>query len=77
MFSNVPDPLHMVPIKAGDYIEYSGVEFDGATIVYGMVVNIGITTSGNQPGFVRVEDALIGIGDASADVEAARYRVRI
>jgi len=67
----------MVPIKAGDYIEYSGVEFDGATIVYGMVVNIGITTSGNQPGFVRVEDALIGIGDASADVEAARYRVRI
>lgn len=75
-YSNVPDPLHMVPIKAGDYIEYSGVEFDGATIVYTMVVNIGITTSGNQPGFVRVEDALIGIGDGNADVEAARYRVR-
>ena len=72
--STVPDATHMVPIRAGDYIEYSGVQFNGETVCYGMVVNIGIQTAGNQPGFVRVEDALIGIGDAGADVEAARYR---
>lgn len=65
----------MVPIRVGDYIEFSGVLFDGATIVYTMVVNIGITTSGTQPGFLRVEDALIGVSDFNADVEAARYRV--
>jgi hypothetical protein len=67
----------MVPIKVGDYVEYSGVEFDGATIVFGMVVNVGITTSGNQPAFIRVEDALIGVADSSVDVEAARFRVSL
>ena len=65
----------MVPIIVGDYIEYSGVQFQGETICYSMVVNIGISTPGTQPGFVRVEDALIGIADTNVDVEAARFRV--
>lgn len=73
--SNLPDQSHMVPIRVGDFIEYSGVQFDGATIVYNMVVNLGITTSGSQAGFLRLEDAIIGIGDANADLEAARFRV--
>jgi hypothetical protein len=65
----------MAPLRVGDYIEYSGIQFEGETIVYGLVANIDILTSGTQPGFVRVEDALIGIGDANIDVEAARDRV--
>ncbi|KAK0118027.1 hypothetical protein ONS95_012338 [Cadophora gregata] len=64
----------MVPIRVGDYIEYSGIQVGGETIVYGMVVNIDIQTSGSQPGYVRVEDALIGVQDASPLVEAARHR---
>lgn len=65
----------MVPIRVGDYLEYSGIQAGGETICYSIVVNIDITTSGAQPGFVRVEDALIGVADASVAVEAARYRV--
>lgn len=77
--STVPDALHMVPMKAGDYIEYSGVVLPsdkGTTVCYGIIVNVGVQTDGEQPGFVRVEDALIGVADANIDVEAARYRVR-
>ena len=72
--SVIPDPLHMAPLRVGDYIEYSGVQYNGETIVYGLVANIDIRTSGTQPGFVRVEDAIVGIGDTGADVEAARSR---
>lgn len=73
--SNVPDALHMVPIQVGDYVEYSGVQFQGVTLVYQMSVNIDIKTSGTQPGFVRIEDTIIGVADTSVDVETARYRV--
>ncbi|KAH7391282.1 hypothetical protein BKA64DRAFT_710191 [Cadophora sp. MPI-SDFR-AT-0126] len=70
----VQNATAMVPIRVGDYIEYSGIQVGGETIVYGMVVNIDIQTSGSQPGYVRVEDALIGVQDASPTVEAARHR---
>ncbi|KAH9209682.1 hypothetical protein DL95DRAFT_526720 [Leptodontidium sp. 2 PMI_412] len=70
----VPNATQMVPMKVGDYIEYSGIQVGDETIVYGMVVNIDIQTSGTQPGYVRVEDALIGVQDASPLVEAARHR---
>lgn len=73
--SALPDYKHMVPIRVGDFLEYSGIQAGGETICYSIVVNIDITTSGAQPGFVRVEDALIGVADASVAVEAARYRV--
>jgi hypothetical protein len=75
MISVVPDASHMVPIRVGDYIEYSGVQLNGETICYTITVNIDIRTSGNQPGFVRVEDTIIGIADANANVEEARHRV--
>ena len=65
----------MAPLVVGDYIEYSGVQYNGQTIVYSLVANIDIRTSGSQPGYVRVEDAIVGIADNGADVEAARHRV--
>lgn len=64
----------MAPLKVGDYIEYSGVQYGGETIVYGLVANIDIRTSGTQPGFVRVEDAILGVADTGPTVEAARHR---
>lgn len=73
--SVAPNATAMVPIRVGDYIEYSGIQVGGETIVYGMVVNIDVRTSGSQPGYVRVEDALIGVQDTSPDVESARHRV--
>ncbi|RDW59673.1 hypothetical protein BP6252_12760 [Coleophoma cylindrospora] len=71
---NVPEALSMVPIQVGDYVEYSGVQFQGVTLVYEMTVNVDIKTSGTQPGFVRIEDTIIGVADTSVDVETARYR---
>lgn len=65
----------MAPLRVGDYIEYSGVTYNGEVLLYGLVANIDILTSGDQPGYVRVEDAIIGIADTGVDVEAARARV--
>lgn len=66
----------MAPLKVGDYIEYSGIQSGTETIVYNIVANIDITTSGTQPGFIRVEDVIIGVANVDANVEAARHRVR-
>jgi hypothetical protein len=65
----------MVPLKVGDYIEFSGIQYQGQTLLYSLVANLDLLTTGNQPGFVRVEDAIIGIADLNADFEAARHRV--
>jgi hypothetical protein len=73
----VPDASHMVPLKVGDYITFSGIQYRGQTLVYALVANLDLLTTGNQPGFVRVEDAIIGIADLDANFEAARHRVCI
>ncbi|EPE26368.1 hypothetical protein GLAREA_02280 [Glarea lozoyensis ATCC 20868] len=70
----VPDASHMVPLKVGDYIEFSGIQYQGQTLLYSLVANLDLLTTGNQPGFVRVEDALIGVADLDANFEAARHR---
>lgn len=67
----------MAPLKVGDFLEYSGIKFDSEIICFEIVANIGISTSpATAPGFIRVEDAIIGIIDnANPDVEFARARV--
>ena len=70
----VPDATHRVPMQVGDYIECSGTQKDVKTICDTMVMNIGLQTADNQPGFVRVEDTIIGISDTNIDVEAARQK---
>lgn len=74
--SFVPDPLHMAPLKVGDFITYSGVEVGTEIICYSIVANIGIfTTPGVAPGFIAVEEALIGILDpTNRGLEDARSR---
>ncbi|KAJ9630726.1 hypothetical protein H2203_001250 [Taxawa tesnikishii (nom. ined.)] len=71
----VPDPLHMAPLKVGDWVEYSGIKVGNEIIVYELTANVGVfTKAGSAPGFLRVEDAIIGIIDNSATVEFARCR---
>ena len=71
------DALHMAPLKAGDFLEYSGIKVDNEIICFEIVANVGIFTSpASAPGFIRVEDAVIGIIDnANPDFEFACARV--
>ena len=67
----------MAPLKVGDFLEYSGIKVDNEIICFEIVAGVGIFTSAaSTPGFIRVEDAIIGIIDnANPDVEFARARV--
>lgn len=66
----------MAPMKAGDLIEYSGIKVGGEIICYAINVNIGIYTQpGAVPGYIKVEDAEIGVSANNPDVEVARAKV--
>ena len=68
----------MAPLKVGDFLEYSGIKVNNEIICYSIVANIGIFTApATAPGFIRVEDALIGIIDNNPDTEFARARVSL
>lgn len=63
-------------MKIGDYLEYSGIKVGDEIICYSITVNIGIyTTPGTAPGFILVEDAIVGIINNDPNVEFARARV--
>ncbi|KAF1957912.1 hypothetical protein CC80DRAFT_560007 [Byssothecium circinans] len=72
-----PDPLAMVPLAVGDFVEYSGVK-TGSTIAAFEVaaINVQVTTSASDtvPQYIRVEDALIGVFDNNGNVEVADFR---
>lgn len=67
----------MAPLKVGDFITYSGIEVGVEIICYSIIANIGILTSpGVAPGFIAVEQALIGILDpTNVGLEDARSKV--
>lgn len=66
----------MAPMKVNDLIEYSGVKVGDQIICYEITVNIGIYTQpGVAPGFIRVEDAIIGVSGNNPDLEAGRAKV--
>jgi hypothetical protein len=68
----------MAPLKVGDFIEYSGIHVNNEIMCYAITANIGIFTSpGVAPGFIIVEDAIIGVIDNNPDTEFARARVSI
>lgn len=63
-------------MKVGDYLEYSGIKSGDEIICYSITVNIGIYTNpGTAPGFILVEDAIVGIISGDPNVEFARTRV--
>ncbi|OSS44749.1 hypothetical protein B5807_10740 [Epicoccum nigrum] len=72
-----PDPLTMVPLKAGDFIEYSGLK-DGDEILAHTVncVNVHVTTkaSNTVPNYIRVEEAIVGVVDPAGNLENAPTR---
>ncbi|KAJ8106874.1 hypothetical protein OPT61_g9255 [Boeremia exigua] len=75
---NAPDPLTMVPLKVGDFIEYSGVRSGGEILAHSVVaINVQVTTqaSSTVPNYIRVEDMLVGVTDTAANVEVADIRV--
>ena len=60
-------------MKFGDFLDYSGIKVGEEIICYSITVNIGIfTKAGTAPGFIRVDDAIIGIIDNTPDTEFAR-----
>jgi hypothetical protein len=76
---NAPDPLRMVPLKVGDFIEYSGLRVGTNEILASDIVCISlhITTqaSTDAPNYIRVEDMLVGVADTAANVEFADIKV--
>jgi hypothetical protein len=75
---DAPDPLTMVPFKVGDFIEFSGLRGDGEILASSIVaINVQVTTQASDtvPNYIRVEDMLVGVPNAAANVEVADVRV--
>ena len=75
---NAPDPLTMVPLKVGDFIEYSGLRNNGEILAHSVTaINVQVTTQASDtvPNYIRVEDMLVGVQDTAANVEVADIRV--
>ncbi|KAF2825677.1 hypothetical protein CC86DRAFT_418142 [Ophiobolus disseminans] len=74
-----PDPLRMVPLKVGDFIEYSGLKVGGSEMLVSDItcISLQITTQAgaNVPNYIRVEDMLVGVPDTANNVEFADIRV--
>lgn len=74
---DAPDPLTMVPLKAGDFIEYSGLKDDGEILAHTVnCVNVHVTTKASDtvPNYIRVEEAIVGILDPAGNLENAPTR---
>jgi hypothetical protein len=75
---NAPDPLTMVPLKVGDFIEYAGLRNNGEILAHSVTaINVQVTTQASDtvPNYIRVEDMLVGVQDTAANVEVADIRV--
>jgi hypothetical protein len=76
---NAPDPLRMVPLKVGDFIEYSGLRVGTNEMLVSEItcISLHITTQAgaDAPNYIRVEDMLVGVPDSANNVEFAEIRV--
>lgn len=73
-----PDPLSMVPLRVGDFINYAGQKSGSDILVFELTaINVQVTTtpSTSVPNYIRVEDAIIGVLDPDPNVEVADFRV--
>jgi hypothetical protein len=73
-----PDPLRMVPLKVGDFIEYSGLKVGTSAMLVSDItcISLHITTqaSADIPNYIRVEEFLVGVPDTANNVEFADIR---
>jgi len=70
----MPDQLVMAPFAAGDFVDYSGIMVNNEIICFSIVANLLIISS--NPGYIRMEDALIGVIDNDPNVEFSQSKVR-
>lgn len=74
-----PDPLRMVPLKVGDFIEYSGLKVGSSEMLVSDItcISLHITTQAgvDVPNYIKVEDMLVGVPDTANNVEFADIRV--
>lgn len=69
----MPDPMVMAPFAVGDFIDYSGIVVSDEVICFSIVTNLLIISS--NPGYIRMEDALVGIIDNDANAEFSQSKV--
>ncbi|KAH7336719.1 hypothetical protein BKA65DRAFT_564015 [Rhexocercosporidium sp. MPI-PUGE-AT-0058] len=70
-----PDPMFMVPLAVGDFVTFTGTNVGGTLTINALTANLGIYTApGTKPAYVNVEEAILGIGSARANVEVAETR---
>jgi hypothetical protein len=69
----------MVPLKVGDFIEYSGLRVGTNEMLVSVItcISLHITTQAgtDSPNYIRVEDLLVGVPDTANNVEFADIRV--
>jgi hypothetical protein len=66
----------MVPFKTGDFVTYSGYRTGNEVVAYIVSAdNIQVKTPDNTPPYILMEDAIIGVFTANADLEEGQTRV--
>lgn len=66
----------MSPFLVGDYLEFSGIKVGNVIVCYSIVANAMIfTPPGLAPGYIRMEDALLGVIDNDPNVAFAQSKV--
>ncbi|PVH99447.1 hypothetical protein DM02DRAFT_529030, partial [Periconia macrospinosa] len=71
------DPLAMVPLAVGDFVEYTGIKSGSLIAAFEVsAVNVQVTTQASDtvPQYIRVEDALVGVFSNNANIEVADFR---
>ena len=73
--STMPNSLVMAPFAVGDFLDYSGIMVGNEVICYSIVANLLVVST--NPGYIRMEDALVGVIDADPNVEFSQSKVCI
>lgn len=71
----MPNSLVMAPFAVGDFLDYSGIVVNNEVICYSIVANLLVVSS--DPGYIRMEDALIGVIDNDLNVEFSQSKVGV
>ena len=70
-----PDPHLMMPLAAGDYITFSGIDLGDLFAVYSLEANLGIfTKAGTKPAYINVESAIYAVVQGAPNTEDGETR---
>ena len=65
----------MVPFDVGDYLTYSGVEFDGQIVCYSIIANVGVYSE--TPGYILPEAVIIAPIDTTGNAALENGQSRV